>query len=270
MILKYRRRSASAAGWTPESLAMSTVQWWHYDDLAKDGSFISAWPARTGGNILRINSENPLMQTTASAVVTQGPGVEHAYIFIPPGMGSYTIPTAGGFLFGAIIRQDSFVPGDYHKIMGGNPDASVFIGASEDDFMVTFGATDGATWNDLDPSTESGGAVAGLSSYAIVVVSATLSGCVTTLNGTERNYRNGTGVQKATYSDPFAVGGFQPVFFATAVTDGQWWDGAVQQIILAEGAATTDDRQRLEGYLAHASGLQSSLPASHPYKLVPP
>lgn len=42
------------------------------------------------------------------------------------------------------------------------------------------------------------------------------------------------------------------------------------EFIIMESSASTDDRQKLEGYLAHKWGLASSLPASHPYKSAAP
>jgi hypothetical protein len=48
----------------------------------------------------------------------------------------------------------------------------------------------------------------------------------------------------------------------------QWLIG--EAIIVAGGAISTADRQRVEGYLAHKWGSASRLPANHPYKNSPP
>jgi hypothetical protein len=42
------------------------------------------------------------------------------------------------------------------------------------------------------------------------------------------------------------------------------------EIIVASTLLSTDNRQRIEGYLAHKWGLTANLPAGHPYKTVPP
>jgi len=54
-------------------------------------------------------------------------------------------------------------------------------------------------------------------------------------------------------------------------------NGAVQQsavdigeLLIVQYALTTDERQKVEGYLAHKWGLESSLPGSHPYYASPP
>jgi len=54
-------------------------------------------------------------------------------------------------------------------------------------------------------------------------------------------------------------------------------NGAVQQsavdigeLLIVQYALTTDERQKVEGYLSHKWGLESALPANHPYKSAAP
>jgi hypothetical protein len=44
----------------------------------------------------------------------------------------------------------------------------------------------------------------------------------------------------------------------------------VSEVVILSSAASTDNRQRLEGYLAWKWGLQADLPVGHPYKNTPP
>jgi len=46
--------------------------------------------------------------------------------------------------------------------------------------------------------------------------------------------------------------------------------GTIAEIIQTENTASTSDRQKLEGYLAHKWGLAGNLPAGHPYKSAAP
>ena len=46
--------------------------------------------------------------------------------------------------------------------------------------------------------------------------------------------------------------------------------GNLNEIVIVEGYLSTDDRQKMEGYLAHKWGTTGSLPAGHPYKTDPP
>ncbi len=42
------------------------------------------------------------------------------------------------------------------------------------------------------------------------------------------------------------------------------------EVVIINGVVTTENRQKLEGYLAHKWSLASTLPAIHPYKVAPP
>lgn len=48
------------------------------------------------------------------------------------------------------------------------------------------------------------------------------------------------------------------------------FSGGVAEVILLNRSITTDERQRIEGYLALKYGLQSNLPSDHPYKSTGP
>lgn len=48
------------------------------------------------------------------------------------------------------------------------------------------------------------------------------------------------------------------------------FDGVISEIIVANVALTTGERQKVEGYLAHKYGTTTKLPPDHPYKRVPP
>jgi len=50
----------------------------------------------------------------------------------------------------------------------------------------------------------------------------------------------------------------------------QFTDGAIAEIITLNNLPSTEDRQRVEGYLAWKWGLESNLPIGHPYQLYPP
>jgi len=48
------------------------------------------------------------------------------------------------------------------------------------------------------------------------------------------------------------------------------FSGFIAEVIFLGSVATTDTRQRIEGYLAHKWGLTANLPNNHPYKLAAP
>jgi len=47
---------------------------------------------------------------------------------------------------------------------------------------------------------------------------------------------------------------------------GNSFDGIVAEVIIVESSMSDNDRQKIEGYLAHKWGLAASLPDGHPYK----
>jgi hypothetical protein len=84
------------------------------------------------------------------------------------------------------------------------------------------------------------------------------------------NGNTGTGVAvtgtAASNANPMTIGSRE----STANTFNNHWNGDMAEIIFLGSAATTDTRQRIEGYLAHKWGLTASLPADHPFKTVGP
>jgi hypothetical protein len=57
----------------------------------------------------------------------------------------------------------------------------------------------------------------------------------------------------------FQIGGRQQ-----SATD--WYDGTISECIALDRNATTLERQKIEGYLAHKWGLVTSLPSDHPFR----
>ena len=54
------------------------------------------------------------------------------------------------------------------------------------------------------------------------------------------------------------------------VSDSQYWNGPIGEIVITSNTLSDSDRQNLEGYLAWKWGLQGSLPSGHPYALAAP
>lgn len=51
---------------------------------------------------------------------------------------------------------------------------------------------------------------------------------------------------------------------------GQMFSGTMHEILILTDNASTSDREKVEGYLAHKWGLEGDLPSGHPYKSAPP
>ena len=88
---------------------------------------------------------------------------------------------------------------------------------------------------------------------------------------------NGTNSQKIWVNGLFETentGSVTP-FTSNAITigsdaAGNSFDGMVAEVIIVESSVSDNDRQKIEGYLAHKWGLAGSLPQDHPYKETAP
>jgi hypothetical protein len=88
-----------------------------------------------------------------------------------------------------------------------------------------------------------------------------------TLNGTP--FANVGAPFTATNQNASARIGSTALAFGSPGTAGGG-NALVGEMIICGTALSTDDRQKLEGYLAWKWGLAANLPADHPYKLNPP
>ena len=82
-------------------------------------------------------------------------------------------------------------------------------------------------------------------------------------------YRNGSVLNSLSYTARMAIG--DAIRIGSVYDDGaSFFSGLIGEVIMISAAVTTADRQLLEGYLAWKWGLESSLPADHPYKSAAP
>jgi hypothetical protein len=93
-------------------------------------------------------------------------------------------------------------------------------------------------------------------------------GAVNTTSAAFRNGANvtGTGHSSSTpniVSNTFSVGRWGSISGAALI-------GSMAEVIVTNSSASTPDRQRIEGYLAHKWGLTANLPNDHPYKTAAP
>lgn len=86
---------------------------------------------------------------------------------------------------------------------------------------------------------------------------------------------NGTGVVNSSISidrqEPWKftmLGGFQ--YVTGSGTYRTVWGGGLTEIMLFNGALTDDERELIEGYVAHKYSVEVNLPSAHPYKTTDP
>ena len=109
----------------------------------------------------------------------------------------------------------------------------------------------------------------------ILLLEASSAGTALRSNATSVSLNLATGISTSTDTSPSATG---------YTVDNNLHLGALRsngviatspaikfsEIIVLSSIASTDTRQRIEGYLAHKWSLTANLPANHPYKVNPP
>jgi hypothetical protein len=98
-------------------------------------------------------------------------------------------------------------------------------------------------------------------------------------NGYDKVWDNGTNTVTVPYAGDTAtldntnelwIGAYQSPTGTTPPTLGSYINGQIAEVVIALSALSTDNRQKLEGYLAWKWGTQADLPFDHPYKNTPP
>lgn len=99
------------------------------------------------------------------------------------------------------------------------------------------------------------------SAPALTTITASSTATAGWLNGTAVSAASSAGISALNFNGIYGLGRYNGSFNAQML---------VGEFIILESSASTDDRQKLEGYLAHKWGLTANLPADHPYKTVAP
>lgn len=129
------------------------------------------------------------------------------------------------------------------------------------------GVSDLPRWTDNNMYSQVG-YVSNRPSPASVITNNPYINCVTG-GAIQEVYTNGTSIGTGTTQSlaNFSVedGGY--VGSGRAVSGlNRYFDGKISEVIILPEVATTETRQKIEGYLAHKWGLEADLPADHPYK----
>lgn len=99
--------------------------------------------------------------------------------------------------------------------------------------------------------------------------------CLTHTNGTqdESVYRNGNMLTNDSLAGTATANSgtaYSASIGRLGDFNGWYFGGNIAEVVVILSAISAEDRQKIEGYMAHKWGLVSSLPSDHPYKLVAP
>lgn len=243
--------------WTPPNL--TTTGWYDASDalsITQSGNSVSQW-ADKSGNALH------LAQGTADLRPKTGINTINGLTTVKFDGSNDTLVTTGNPFAPTI--QDAFVIA-VHRI-----DSTTVNGTL---FSLSGSATNSARWQAHAPYGggtlyfDTGGASAGTTrvttSYGVTPGNNVLVGFQgSTTDGVQRVMKNGSLlIGDATGHSVGTVGNI--TVGSSAGT--QYQNTSIGEFIIIKGTITTENRQKLEGYLAHKWGLAASLPVDHPYQ----
>lgn len=217
------------------------------------GNTVNTWKDKSGSgyNFTQTSYSTSLPPLSN---ITTGTGV---YFGANQGLFNTSFPFPTTYTIFAVVNQTTTSAYQYILHSPHNADFIIFFGSSNGNF-ATFTGSGG--WNDVNVNSPS-------SRIANTLNTASLVSC--TNNGTTLTpYFNAVAMTTKNGANASATG------MTLGDTDTgnarQPWLGTVGEIIIYNSVLTTSQRQSVEGYLAHKWGLQSSLPANHPYKTIAP
>lgn len=235
--------------------------------LATNNSAVGRWVDKSGGNWNATQAtagSRPTFTTNAlngkSVVKFNGTNTQHFVHSLSVSPAPHTVyavarRTTGGSttyqnIIAAIAPSSTFGVALSAKVEGGGGIGSV-VGAAAANWGTFINTT--LHWTHAGSSILDTWSVIGIVTPSAASGTETFStnGSLTTVSYASR-YGGDTNNRRAIGGDP-------------AFNSGWLW-GDIGEIIVLSSAASTDTRQRIEGYLAHKWGLTANLPSDHPYK----
>jgi hypothetical protein len=251
----WSRIGIATSVWTPADLGASLALWLDADDAATitlNGSTVSQWDDKSGNG-------KHMVQATASAQPTY-----------TTTLSAHGRNVVGGNGIAFMDAANAFTGADSSMIVAGRINSIAIyagiLGSSGSYGNLAFVYNTSVNYSGVPNSSgHISGAYnvlgAGNSGIEYLQHEKAASPSVTYIKnggtistGGAAGVTRGTGVHKL-----FAYA------ISTPYLDGEAWEA-----ILIDGLPSTDDRQKLEGYLAHKWGLTAKLPVDHPYKTTPP
>ena len=245
----------AVAAWTPADI--TTAIWLDAKDsatLTLDGSSnVEQWDDKSGN-----------ARHYSQATSTDRPGFESAglnsqeTVFFDTGEHLEGPDWASGDDHTFIGVFDPVGSGDRRYMFASGVDAS--SGSNDPLLLIAFrnnnqdvGYFDGTSWR---------GAAAGTTGAQI------LEWLLDGTAGTGEVFRDGASIDTPAYSANNIQQGTN--LGARTGAANNWSLSRISELVKIDGVASQDDREKMEGYLAHKWGLEANLPAAHPYKSSPP
>ena len=269
--------TVSAAGgsmeWTPAEI--STALWLDAADsstLTLNGSNVSQWADKSGRGNHAVNATAASQPTYMANSFNGLPALwfditdDFLGISSPNGLSSVT-----DFFYAAVFQMAPS-NGSWRMVMGGRTSFNSYVSpksgmpllqkmstsnqfgmhdADKSDTRIKVDVTDFAA-KSIVTIGRSGGST-GPWPVTVTATGHSQANYLTTQNQTWGSYKNNV----------FQIGGRQQ-------SSTGYFDGLICECIAMDYNPTTEERQKIEGYLAHKWGLAANLPSDHPYKSAAP
>jgi hypothetical protein len=258
--------------WTPPSLGAELKMWLdakHYASLTFNGSTISQWDDRSGtGN--HVSNATPASQPLYQAT---GFNNQPALYFdnTDDFLGKSSVigvPNTSDLFYAAVFRINAGA-GQWRWIVGHRSSANTATNGSigiqrggADTQIGTHNTDVSDTRIKVDVTSLTADRLATMGRSGGTVGN---GGTVTlTATGASGNY-----LTSATQSWTSSSGSFLQIGGRQQSATG-WCDSVISEVIVCSRNLTTEEREKVEGYLAHKWSITGGLPAAHPYKTTPP
>jgi len=240
--------------WTPAQI--TTELWLDADDastITLNGSNVSAWNDKSGNgrNATQTGTAQPLYSSTG---LNNRPALDFD-------------GTDDDLVLSSVSNLNSVSQSWFIVAKRDNASGRTEIPFGIGNKVESDGLSDIPRWTDNKMYSQIG-YVANRPAPVSVISDAPYINCVTG-GAVQLSYTNGTLIGTGTtqslsnfsVSDGGYVGSGRALSFSN-----RYFDGKISELIIVPSVATTQDRQLIEGYLAHKWGLTANLPADHPYK----
>ena len=235
--------SSAPALWTPAALGAALSLWFDADDastITLNGSTVSQQRDKSGNNSHVSQSTAGLQPDYLAADLNGKAGID---FYLNKGLNTTTSNPVVGFVI-TVIKARNATWNNFHTMLESRTSQARIGGIRQNrDTGFHFNVYPSAIWEDGASKTISTSGFNTINSPHIIAF--------TSASGRGNPI---TGVVMGNYDTTSSAGG----------------SGVQYETIALSTAPSTDDRQKLEGYLAWKWGTVASLPAGHPYKLVAP
>ena len=247
----------SGRNWSPELLGSSLALWLDAADastITLNGATVSQWNDKSGNNNHATQAIAVSQPTYSAAGINNKPSLNFDGT-------ADVLPTALVLQHPMTlyaVAKSAVAAGSVRAIIGsGNLSYALGI-------LTAAPAVNAfALWN---PNRNGGAYINNAQSTNPVVLGSTT---VSNDENTWNTYVNGSNAGQAIW-DTGTPNAPNFIRIGYSGNGAEYWSGDISEVVTLNRTATTNERQRIEGYLAWKWGLEANLPADHPYKNTPP